>query len=182
MIRARSPIPHPWTASMRNALPATRPTRAHPGRSGGFTLIEIMVVVVIIGLLAAVIVPNIVGKVDEARVAKARQDLQAIETALTLYRLDNFRYPTTDQGLKALTQQPDPSLKNWRQGGYIEQGSLKDPWGNDYQYVYPGTHGHEYDLYSFGRDGQEGGEGLDADIGNWNSDQGGSNNNNTGGR
>jgi len=140
-------------------------------RTRGFTLIEIMVVVIIIGLLAAVIVPNMLDRVADARVAKVRQDIQAVGTALTLYRLDNFKYPTTDQGLKALIQQPsDPTIRNWRKGGYIQDGSLKDPWGNDYQYVYPGTHGHEYDLYSFGADGQEGGEGQDADIGNWNQD------------
>jgi general secretion pathway protein G len=135
----------------------------------GFTLIEIMVVVIIIGLLAAVIVPQVVGRVDEARVSKAKQDLQAIETALTMFRLDNFKYPSTDQGLRALVQQPtDPTIRNWRAGGYLQRGSSKDPWGNDYQYVYPGTHGREYDLYSFGADGQPEGEGTDADIGNWN--------------
>ena len=152
---------------MRKLLTHLRPI----GRSRGFTLIEIMVVVIIIGLLAAVIVPSVIGKVGEARVAKARQDIQAISTALTLYRLDNFKYPTSDQGLKALIQPPaDPNIRNWRKGGYIQDGSLKDPWGNDYQYTYPGTHGHEYDLYSFGADGQEGGEGEDADVGNWNLD------------
>jgi general secretion pathway protein G len=136
-------------------------------RQLGFTLIEIMVVVVIIGLLAAVIVPNLMGNVDKARVTKARQDIQAIETALTMFRLDNSKYPTTDQGLRALVQQPtDPSIRNWRPGGYVKKPS-RDPWGNDYQYVYPGTHGTEYDLSSLGADGQPGGEGLDADIGNW---------------
>jgi len=140
-------------------------------RSRGFTLIEIMVVVIIIGLLAAVIVPQVVGRVDEARVSKAKQDIASVETALTMYRLDNFKYPTTDQGLKALIQQPtDPSIKNWRPGGYLQRGSSKDPWGADYQYVYPGTRGREYDLFSFGADGQGGGEGIDADIGNWSTE------------
>lgn len=138
---------------------------------GGFTLIEIMVVVVIIGLLAAIIVPQVIDRVDEARVAKARQDIQGLETALTMYRLDNSKYPTTDQGLKALSVQPtDPSIHHWRPGGYIQRVS-KDPWGADYQYVYPGTHGKEYDLYSFGADGQPGGDGINADIGNWSDDQ-----------
>jgi general secretion pathway protein G len=134
----------------------------------GFTLIEIMVVVIIIGLLAAVIVPNVISKVDEARITKAKSDVQALETALTMFRLDNSKYPTTEQGLAALVTQPtDPTIKHWRPGGYIQRVS-KDPWGNDYQYVLPGTHGKEYDLFSMGADGQPGGEGNDADIGNWN--------------
>jgi len=134
----------------------------------GFTLIEIMVVVIIIGLLAAVIVPQVVSKVDEAKVTKAKSDVQTLETALTMYRLDNSKYPTTDQGLQALVTQPtDPSIRHWRQGGYIPHLS-KDPWGNDYQYASPGTHNKDYDLYSLGADGQPGGDGIDADIGNWN--------------
>jgi general secretion pathway protein G len=142
--------------------------RGRHGRAGGFTLIEIMVVVVIIGLLAAVIVPTVISKVDEARVAKTKQDIQSLETALTMFRLDNSKYPTTEQGLAALVTQPtDPSIKHWRPGGYLQRVS-KDPWGNEYQYVYPGTHGHEYDLFSYGADGAPGGEGIDADIGNWN--------------
>ncbi len=137
-------------------------------KSRGFTLIEIMVVVVIIGLLAAVIVPNVVNKVDEARVTRARADIAAIESALTIFRLDNSKYPTTEQGLVALTTQPsDPSIRNWRPGGYLTKKVGKDPWGNEYQYVYPGTHGGEYDLFSLGADGQVGGEGTSADIGNW---------------
>jgi len=140
-------------------------------RARGFTLIEIMVVVVIIGLLAAVIVPQVVSKVDEAKVAKTKQDIATLETALTMFRLDNSKYPTTDQGLAALVTQPtDPSIRNWRPGGYIKRVS-KDPWGNDYQYVYPGTHGGEYDLYSLGADGQPGGDGTAADIGNWNAEE-----------
>jgi general secretion pathway protein G len=141
--------------------------RHAPRAERGFTLIEIMVVVIIIGLLAAVVVPQFLGRVDDARVAKAKQDIQALETALTLYKLDNFKYPGTDQGLAALATKPnDPSVRNWRIGGYLKKVN-KDPWGNDYQYAYPGTHG-EYDLYSLGADGQPGGEGADADIGNWN--------------
>jgi general secretion pathway protein G len=137
-------------------------------RARGFTLIEIMVVVIIIGLLAAVIVPQIMSRVDEARVTKAKTDIRSLETALTLFRLDNSKYPTTEQGLQALVAQPtDPSIKHWRPGGYLQRVS-KDPWGNDYQYVYPGSHGQEYDLFSLGADGAPGGDGINADIGNWN--------------
>ena len=152
---------------MRHML--TEVSRGRGARGArGFTLIEIMVVVIIIGLLAAFIVPKIVGQVDQAKVSKAKADIRALESALTMYRIDNSRYPTTDQGLAALTQKPnDPALKNWRTGGYLDRLS-KDPWGNEYQYAYPGTHGKDYDLYSMGADGQPGGEGLDADIGNWN--------------
>jgi general secretion pathway protein G len=137
-------------------------------RSHGFTLIEIMVVVVIIGLLAAVIVPTVISKVDEARVSKAKQDIQALEAALLEFRLDNSKYPTTEQGLGALTTQPtDPSIRHWRPGGYIQRIS-KDPWGFDYHYETPGTHGKDFDLYTLGADDQQGGEGTNADIGNWN--------------
>jgi len=140
-------------------------------RALGFTLIEIMVVVVIIGLLAAVIIPTVISRVDEARVAKAKEDIQSLETALTMFRLDNSKYPTTEQGLTALVTQPvDPTIRNWRAGGYIQRIS-KDPWGNDYQYAAPGTHSKEYDLYSLGADGAPGGEGINADIGNWNIGQ-----------
>jgi general secretion pathway protein G len=136
--------------------------------SRGFTLIEIMVVVVIIGLLAAVIVPQVVNKVDEARVTRAKADIASIESALTIFRLDNSKYPTTEQGLASLTTQPtDPSIRNWRPGGYLTKKVGKDPWGNEYQYVYPGTHGSEYDLFSLGADNQPGGEGTSTDIGNW---------------
>jgi general secretion pathway protein G len=137
----------------------------------GFTLIEIMVVVVIIGLLAAVILPNIFGNLAKAQTTKAKSDIQAIEAGLTLYKLDNYKFPSTDLGLSALVQRPnDPTVRNWREGGYLKRVS-NDPWGNPYQYVFPGTRGQEYDLYSFGADGQEGGEGENADIGNWNLDQ-----------
>ena len=151
-----------------DANEVSRRRRAGRPRASGFTLIEIMVVVIIIGLLAAVIIPEVIGKVDEARVAKTKQDIQSLETALTMFRLDNSKYPTTEQGVKALVVQPtDPSIRHWRPGGYIQRVS-KDPWGNDYQYVYPGTHGKEYDLFSLGADNQPGGDGIDADIGNWN--------------
>jgi general secretion pathway protein G len=136
-------------------------------RQGGFTLIEIMVVVVILGILAAIVVPNIMDAPDKARVTKAKQDLRVLESALELYKLDNFNYPSSQQGLEALVAPPsgDPPAPNWKQGGYIK--SLpKDPWGNPYQYLYPGTHG-ELDLFSFGADGKPGGDGVNADIGNW---------------
>ncbi len=136
-------------------------------RNSGFTLIEIMVVVVILGILAALVAPNVIRRIDDARVTKARQDVRAYETALNLYRMDNFRYPTTEQGLEALVKRPvDPNIRNWKEGGYID-GLKKDPWGNEYNYLAPGSHG-DYDLYTLGADGQPGGEGQDADIGNWN--------------
>lgn len=135
-------------------------------RARGFTLIEIMVVVVILGILTALVAPNVIRRIDDARVTKAKNDIRAYETALNLYRMDNFRYPTTDQGLQALVTQPnDPNLKNWKPGGYI-QSLRKDPWGNDYSYISPGSHG-DYDLFTLGADGQPGGEGADADIGSW---------------
>jgi general secretion pathway protein G len=140
----------------------------HRRYARGFTLIEIMVVVVIIGLMAAVIVPSVMRRVDDAKVARVKSDIQGIETALTMYRLDNSKFPTSEQGLQALVTQPtDPTIKHWKAGGYLERLN-KDPWGNEYLYVYPGTHGKDYDLYSLGADGQPGGEGVDADIGNWN--------------
>jgi general secretion pathway protein G len=139
--------------------------------SAGFTLIEIMVVVVILGILAALVAPNVIRRIDDANVAKAKQDIRSFETALNLFRMDNFKYPTTEQGLQSLVVQPnDPTIRNWKQGGYLSGGVRKDPWGNDYHYVNPGAHGMEYDLFTLGADGQEGGEGNNADIGNWNTD------------
>lgn len=144
-----------------------KPVRNHRGQSG-FTLIEIMVVVVILGILAAIVVPNIMGAPGKARVVKAKQDIRALESALRQYRLDNFQYPTTEQGLKALVQKPtiQPEPRNWRSGGYMSRLPT-DPWGYDYHYRNPGEHG-QIDIYSLGRDGRPGGEGPDADIGNWN--------------
>lgn len=138
-----------------------------PGTSRGFTLIEVMVVVVILGILAAVVVPRVMSRPDEARVVKAQQDLRAIGAALDLYKLDNFRYPTTQQGLEALVSKPtglDPGA-NWREEGYLP-ALPQDPWGAAYKYLQPGQHG-TYDLYSLGADGVPGGDGFDADIGNW---------------
>lgn len=136
-------------------------------RNRGFTLIEIMVVVVILGILAALIIPNIMDRPDQARIAKAKQDIRALDTALSLYRMDNYRYPSTEQGLQALVEKPStpPVPPNYKQGGYLKR-MPKDPWGNDYIYLSPGSHG-EYDLSSLGADGQPGGEGVNADINNW---------------
>ncbi len=139
--------------------------QANPQR--GFTLIEVMVVIVILGVLAALIVPKVMGRPDEARVVAAKQDIAAIGQALKLYKLDNRRYPTTEQGLQALVEKPSaaPQPDNWKTGGYLER-LPKDPWNNPYQYLSPGVHG-EFDVFSLGADGQTGGEGVDADIGNW---------------
>jgi general secretion pathway protein G len=143
-------------------------SRQRARRARGFTLIEIMVVVIIIGLLASVVVLNILPNVDKAKVTKAKQDIQSLELALSEFYLDNSKFPTTEQGLTALVQQPtDPSIKHWKPGGYLDRVS-KDPWGNAYLYVFPGTHGKQYDLYTLGADGQPGGDGINADIGNWN--------------
>jgi general secretion pathway protein G len=137
------------------------------GRSRGFTLIEIMVVVVILGILAAIVVPKVMDRPDSARIVKAKQDIRALEAALQMYKLDNFNYPSTDQGLEALAKKPSgtPEPRNWKQGGYIDR-MPKDPWGNDYQYMQPGVHG-DVDLFSLGADGRPGGDGINADIGNW---------------
>ena len=152
----------------REAARSPHRLRSAARGAAGFTLIEIMVVVIIIGLLAAVIVPNVIDKVDQARVSKAKQDIQALESALTIFRLDNSKYPTTEQGLGALVTQPtDPTIRHWRPGGYIPRLS-KDPWGYDYQYINPGTHNKDYDVFTLGSDNQPGGEGQNADIGNWN--------------
>jgi general secretion pathway protein G len=133
--------------------------------SRGFTLIELMVVLVIIGVLAALIVPNVLNRADDAKVTAARTDVNNLMTQLKLYKLDNQRYPTQDQGLNALVQKPTtgPSTGNWRV--YIDK-LPKDPWGNNYQYLNPGVNG-EIDVMSLGADGKTGGEGLEADIGSW---------------
>lgn len=130
----------------------------------GFTLIEIMVVVIILGILAAIVAPNVIGRIDDAQAARVQQDLRGIESALKFYRLDNFSYPTSEQGLDALVTKPaDPNIRNWKQ--YLDR-LPKDPWGNPYQYLSPGNNG-EIDIYTLGRDGRPGGEGVDADVGNW---------------
>ncbi|HSC47389.1 MAG TPA: type II secretion system major pseudopilin GspG [Gammaproteobacteria bacterium] len=144
----------------------------------GFTLIEVMVVVVILGILASILIPKIMDKPDEARVVKAKQDIQVIQSTLEMYRLDNYTYPTTDQGLEALVQKPgsNPAPPHWKQ--YLDRLPV-DPWDHPYQYLNPGVHGSAVDIWSNGADGQPGGDGVNADIGNWNSD-GGAANGNTG--
>ncbi len=134
----------------------------------GFTLLEIIVVITIIAVLAAYIAPKVAGRADDARISKVKNDIQVLESALELYRLDNFTYPTTDQGLNALVNNPG-DLKNWKSGGYIKK-LRKDPWGNDYMYIRPGRDSADYDIFSYGADNAEGGEGSDADVGSWNVD------------
>ena len=138
-------------------------------KQAGFTLIELMVVIIILGVLAGLIIPRVMGRPDEARQAKAKIQIESIESALKLYKLDNGGYPTTEQGLKALVEAPTAGNlpKNWRQGGYLEKGKVpKDPWKNEFVYICPGIHG-DFDLSSLGADGEPGGEGFDADINNW---------------
>src|SRR5467141_204545 len=139
----------------------SRPSQA------GFTLIEVMVVVAILAILAALIVPKVMSRPDEARIVAAKQDISTITQALKLYRLDNLRYPTLEQGLASLVTRPTlaPVPANWKAGGYLER-LPKDPWGNPYQYLNPGLHG-EIDVFSFGADGAPGGTGVDADVGSW---------------
>lgn len=152
---------------MQNLLfmPARRELPGNAAR--GFTLIEIMVVVVIMGILAALIVPKLIGRTDDARIIAAKQDVATLMQALKLYKLDNQHYPTTDQGLQALVEKPTsgPAANGWKTGGYLDK-LPNDPWGNPYQYLNPGIKG-EIDVFSYGADGQPGGTGNDADIGSW---------------
>jgi general secretion pathway protein G len=136
-------------------------------RAKGFTLIELMVVILIIGVLAALIVPKVMSRPDEARMTAAKSDIATISQALNLYKLDNQRYPTTEQGLLALVKIPTiaPVPLNWKSEGYLDRVP-KDPWGTPYQYLQPGVHG-TIDVFSFGADRASGGEGNDADIGSW---------------
>ncbi|NOH96153.1 type II secretion system major pseudopilin GspG [Vibrio sp. 99-70-13A1] len=136
-------------------------------KQSGFTLLEVMVVVVILGVLASFVVPNLLGNKEKADQQKAITDIVALENALDMFKLDNSVYPTTDQGLDALVSKPSsPEPRNYRDGGYIKR-LPNDPWGNAYQYLSPGDNG-TIDIFTLGADGQEGGEGVMADIGNWN--------------
>lgn len=143
--------------------------KKHINREAGFTLIELMVVIVILGLLAGLILPRFIGQSDTAKQQAARTQMALLESALKLYKLDNGSYPSTEQGLKALVEPPAVGNlpKNWRKGGYLEKGKVpKDPWGNDFVYLSPGSHG-DFDLSCLGKDGEAGGEGVDQDINNW---------------
>ncbi|ADD67285.1 general secretion pathway protein G [Denitrovibrio acetiphilus DSM 12809] len=136
------------------------------GNRKGFTIIEVLVVIVILGILGTLLVPKFLDKPDEARVTKAKLDMRAIESALKIYKLENGSYPTTDQGLEALTKKPEvePIPKNYKKGGYMEESSIKDPWDNDYVYRSPGDDDRDYEIISYGSDGKEGGEDFASDI------------------
>ena len=139
-------------------------------RQAGFTLIEVMVVVIILGLLAAIVMPRLVGQTDKARYEQAKIQMRILEDALKRYKLENGRFPTTSQGLQALVQKPTsaPAPRNWPDGGYLDKPEVpQDPWGNEYIYISPGQHGPDYDIMSLGADGIEGGEGYDKDIQSW---------------
>jgi general secretion pathway protein G len=152
-------------------MKATSYKRTHRWCSrDGFTLLEILIVITILGILASIVAVKIMDRPGEARIMKARMDIQTIESALKLFKIDNAFYPSTDQGLRALIEQPSIGRipNRWREGGYLEKRSLpKDPWGNEYLYLSPGIHNPDFDIWSYGADGMEGGQGEDADITNW---------------
>ena len=146
-----------------------RPKSLNQNRQRGFTLIEIMIVVVILSILASLIIPRIMNRPDQARVVKAAQDMRALQSALNMYRLDNYHYPNTNQGLQALVTKPNgqPQPTSWQEP-YLDK-LPKDPWGQPYLYLMPGQHG-DFDLFTFGADQRQGGEGANADLGNWDLD------------
>ena len=148
---------------------SSHPLPVSPGeaKDSGFSLLELMVVVVILSILALVIVPRVIDRPDQARAARAQSDIAAVSSAVALYRLDNFRYPTTEQGLEALVTRPtsDPVASNWSTGGYMDRLPV-DPWGQPYQYLSPGVYG-DFDVFTYGADGVTGGTGADADVGSW---------------
>ncbi len=136
----------------------------------GFTLIELMVVIIILGLLAAIVMPRIVGETDKARYGAAQAQMRILEDSLKRYKLDNGLFPSTEQGLEALVRRPNVGVlpRGWPEGGYLDKQEVpKDPWGNAYIYISPGQHGPDYDLKSLGADGTEGGEGNNADLESW---------------
>ncbi len=136
----------------------------------GFTLLEILIVITILGILASLVAVKLMDRPGEARAMKAKLDIKTLENALKLFKLDNSFYPSTEQGLRALVERPTTGrvANNWREGGYLEKGVVpKDPWGNEYLYLCPGVHNPDFDLWSYGADGEEGGEGEDADVTNW---------------
>jgi len=136
----------------------------------GFTLLEILIVVTILGILASLVAVRLMDRPGEARITKAELEIQSLENALKLFKLDNAFYPSTEQGLRALVENPSVGrvAAKWRDGGYLEKGQIpKDPWGNDYLYLSPGVYNKDFDLWSYGADGEEGGEGEDADVTNW---------------
>ena len=142
-------------------------------REAGFTLIELMVVIVILGILATIVAPRFLGRTEDARRNAARVQISGFESALKLYKLDNGAYPGTEQGLEALVEKPASGSipPSWKEGGYLEKGKVPlDPWGNDYVYISPGINNIDLDIISYGKDGEEGGTGNDADIASWNLD------------
>ncbi len=167
----RNILLHALTRAMARRPHAARlrePSGRAPGTREGFTLVELMVVIVIIGLLATVVAINVLPSQDKAMIGKTRADVATLETALEQYRLDNLVFPTSEQGLQALVQPPAGLARpeRYRQGGYVRR-LPEDPWGNPYQYRRPSAHGQAFDVFSYGADGREGGEGEDADLGNW---------------
>ena len=141
----------------------------------GFTLLEILIVITILGILASLVAVKLMDRPGEARALKAEMDIKTLETALKLYKLDNAFYPTTEQGLRALVEKPTTGRipMKWREGGYLEKEVVpKDPWGNDYLFLSPGAHNRDFDLWSYGADGEEGGEGENADVSNWVEEKG----------